>query len=953
MNVRKLWPAVLLAVWGGLLPALEISSGCPIVLPSNPTPPEQYAAEMTARVLSRSLGGKFPVVASAAAPRRTGPAILINPAPGKDACGLEEWTLRVDPAKNIVIGGNRMRGVLYGAYEFLERYAGYRHLALDCEMIPSRRSITVPDDLDLKGRPFFPYRRVSMGIWGETFKHSQFLSHNRQLNDSSAPRWGYCRFTGSPGSCHTFWQYSADFPQGHDEYFSLGADGRRQKPVNGLGPGQMCLSNPEVRTLVAAGIIRHIKADREKTDRETPGAPYYSIYDLSQNDNTDYCRCPGCEALAARYGGQSGAMLDFVNAVAREVGRLYPEVMIQTFAYQYTLPPPKNIKAEPNVMICIANMGTEWSNGGWRESMRSLNHPSNRKALELLEAWAGVSDHLEIWDYGLLYHDSFPSPQVMVRALFDNFKVYRRLGVKHVYYESEVFVRLLEPQNFCDLKNYAYARLSIDPDLDGEALIGEFMTGYFGPAAPPMLALLNELEKRQNAEPGDFGAKPVQMREYLDAGLFLKAEELLTEAEQLAAGHPEILARIGQERYAFDFARLKLEDKLFPRHDFPVSREETIARLKRASRYLCEKYFAPDYYDPMLARDRMIERDATRISLLSDSGAIPDQFKTLTVVADYPWQTMVTGVNDHMTIESDPEAYGGKTARYLGFGEYGDHTKPFEFGIYDQANDKHLGRLEIPRSEVPADEKYHWYTLENVRMTSAKCRMWAHWSWHATPADISGVFNPLEPDRRYDFHFSLKLTGPDYVPGSTSKNSCSIDRIIVTRSPEIKPPPLPKELAGIEVVRDFTWPDFTMPSGGCVLVRDDDAALGKAAQYICASPEYAEKPFAFGAYDNKTGKILASKTLDAAETPQDGKYHWYKLSGVRLTPDVRFFGHWDWKLTPMDLNTAFNPEHPERVCDIYLSAKLEDGAFVKGSGRPGKASIDRVIVVLSKPGKKQ
>ena len=111
-------------------------------------------------------------------------------------------------------------------------------------------------------------------------------------------------------------------------------------------PGQPCLSNPDVLELVKAGIARWID--------EYPRAKYFSV---SQNDNWDYCRCPQCASVDAAEGSPSGSMITFVNKVAAYAKTLNPGVFIHTFAYQYTVTPPKNARPADNVVVQLCSIG--------------------------------------------------------------------------------------------------------------------------------------------------------------------------------------------------------------------------------------------------------------------------------------------------------------------------------------------------------------------------------------------------------------------------------------------------------------------------------------------------------------------------------------------------------------------------------------------------------------------
>src|SRR5205823_2093424 len=60
-----------------------------------------------------------------------------------------------------------------------------------------------------------------------------------------------------------------------------------------------------------------------------------------------------CKALAAKYGGQSGAYIWFVNQVAEAIDTdpATHDMLIDTLAYQFTEAPPKDIAPRKNVRV--------------------------------------------------------------------------------------------------------------------------------------------------------------------------------------------------------------------------------------------------------------------------------------------------------------------------------------------------------------------------------------------------------------------------------------------------------------------------------------------------------------------------------------------------------------------------------------------------------------------------
>ena len=77
---------------------------------------------------------------------------------------------------------------------------------------------------------------------------------------------------------------------------------------------------------------------------------------MSQNDNRNYCTCDKCAASDVREGSPAGTLLRFVNAVADDIAKDYPDVVIDTLAYQYTRPVPKITRPRPNVCVRLCSI---------------------------------------------------------------------------------------------------------------------------------------------------------------------------------------------------------------------------------------------------------------------------------------------------------------------------------------------------------------------------------------------------------------------------------------------------------------------------------------------------------------------------------------------------------------------------------------------------------------------
>lgn len=260
-----------------------------ILLPDQPSPVEQLAAQKLQRYLNE-LSGKD-LVLRKEQDYRNGPGFFIGQTRYARTREVNFKQLGADgfayyPIEaNLIIAGGTGRGVLYGVYGLLE-ISGFRMYTSTAIHIPDAGSISIPKNA-LVVVPAVQYRTTS---YADT-RDPEYTDWHRL---SSRDDWGLF--------VHTFNELVPPDQYGklHPEYYSL-INGNRQ-------PGtQLCLSNREV----LAVLIANLKA--KMTSK--PGATYWSV---SQNDNDQYCRCGPCTQLNAKYGEvPSGSILYFVNQVAQ------------------------------------------------------------------------------------------------------------------------------------------------------------------------------------------------------------------------------------------------------------------------------------------------------------------------------------------------------------------------------------------------------------------------------------------------------------------------------------------------------------------------------------------------------------------------------------------------------------------------------------------------------------
>ncbi len=748
-----------------------------IVVGAAPSEAEQFAAEELAGFLERATGASIPVIPEAG--HGEGPAVYLGwtefaQSQGIDPAelGEEEWMLQVAEGNLLVLGG-RPRGTLYAVYEFLERFAGVRFLDAKTEHVPETSVLKIPGNLDLSGQPAFSRREMMNGRgmpFDARLRINSFANGWREI----AGKYGYSLKYGSPYTTHTHYRFVEDFPEAFADAELFAVDERGNRDPH----KQVCMSHPEVRRLFKEKLREYIRRDREQllaAGRGPDSFPKY--YSLIPNDGSSgKCDCERCMEIAEKHGSYAAVVLDFTNDIAEDIATDHPEIVLATSAYTYYRDIPTGIQPRDNVMVVIAQLGAEFNTVPKRDALRGMLHPFNRDARAEWEAWAAISPLLGVHDYWGPWQQQIAWPYAHVRGTAETMKFYHEQGLRHFFTEATLSDHRY--YNFPDLMYYLGARLTLDPYQPVEPIITEFTDLYYGPAAPVMRELLDYIEQRQEEEPGALATVQPAQRIYFDAEFFLHTDRLLSRAEELAEGDPEILERVLQERVSFDETMLFLWPALASHAGWTMDRQQVAHRLEEGYEQVGTKFGI---------NERMQRANQTRLEYLRNLPDVPEQFAGKNIIdLCGPMLNLVSGgrpVPKGRT--GDPEAATGKAWRITSHvwtqDRPEDHSKPPVFGLSDTVqNPKFLLSRKLTPDEIPNDEKYHWYKIGRMQATPTMY-FFAHHSW-VFDQRLLEAYNSALPDQNfYEVYVSLKLEGPAYVPGSTRENAFSIDRIILVK----------------------------------------------------------------------------------------------------------------------------------------------------------------------------
>lgn len=442
------------------------------------------------------------------------------------------------------ISGTNPRGCIYGVYDILERYGGVGFYSSWCEKVPRLDRLVIPTMSVNMSAPAFEMREP---FWYDVNEHREFAAKlrvngfNHTSNDVPAKVGGDdFRFGGGLGSCHTFNRLCDPnlYFDTHPEYFSL-VKGKRQKDHT-----QLCLTNPDVLEIVTSNVLARIRKD--------PGAKFYGV---SQNDWYNYCECEKCKAIDDEEGSHAGTMVRFVNAVAERVEKEFPNVLIETLAYQYTRKPPKKTKLRPNVVPCLCTIECDFA-----RPIPESPFEQNKSFMKDIVGWAKQTDQLYVWDY-VTQFTHYPHAFANVYALQGNVRFFRDNGVKMLFEQG---AREGYHAGFAELKAWLLAKWMWSPEADMKALLDEFFDGYYGKGAPFVREYFEELHRRQLAVSAD-PKKPLTIfmgaheSPYDDAEFMKWAEDLWQKAEDAVKGEEPFAYNVKMGHFSHLYTMLEVK----------------------------------------------------------------------------------------------------------------------------------------------------------------------------------------------------------------------------------------------------------------------------------------------------------------------------------------------------------------------------------------------------------
>lgn len=373
---------------------------------------------------------------------------------------------------NLLLTGESPRGTLYAVYHFLEKYVGWRFFAAKMryhgqesgKYMQAVERLFAPKRESIEKGHFEEENPVVLfrDMYGHACVDENWCAKNRINGDLWGLRntqdilGGIESFASEGG--HSFFELLPPdkYFDEHPEYFTY---------YNGKWQSgrylQICLTNENVVEEVSKNAIEIL--------RKNPSANYVSV---SQNDGNIFCQCENCKKVEKEI-GRGNLLLHFINKVADNVKKVYPNKIVHTYAYESTLQKDL-IPVRDNVMIQYC---PRYCHG------HTLDEPTckiNVVTLEYLKHFSKICKNLFVYDYRSCESSVFqPLPDLF--RFRENMKIFADYNVKGLY--SETSIHCLNSPCMEELRCYITAKLMWNPYMTEEEFqlhIDEFLQGYYG-----------------------------------------------------------------------------------------------------------------------------------------------------------------------------------------------------------------------------------------------------------------------------------------------------------------------------------------------------------------------------------------------------------------------------------------------------------------------------------------
>jgi hypothetical protein len=429
----------------------------------------------------------------------------------------EEGFVILAQGDRLLLAGNdegSYHGTEYAVAEFLERLGVRWFMPGEYgEVVPNRKTLEVADT-EVRQKPDFKMRNW----WGTMTPDNQRLEYRWKVRNKMNPA---VHFVTMPSDSSFRGSIPPDLLKKEPDLFGMNPDGKRDL-------GMPNLSNPK-----AAVVFADLLKERFRKD------PTLTSSGFAPDDGLP--RDWGPESLKLNLGfpdpvGRAGVPAElsvseewfaFVNRVAREVKKEFPDRVLTTNGYANRNTPPAGTELEKNVWVMFAAI--------WSDTLHAYDNPRSWQTVrqgQMIKRWCELCPNVFMYDYTYIMLASAGTPVPLARKHAHDMPLLKKWGVIGFNDEGR---RVLAEAGIAP--PYLRAKLMWRTDLDAGAVLDDFFTKWYGAAAKPARAFWDALEDAMEKTPM-LGHEDRILPYVYTPELLAELDKDVAEAERLADGEP-------------------------------------------------------------------------------------------------------------------------------------------------------------------------------------------------------------------------------------------------------------------------------------------------------------------------------------------------------------------------------------------------------------------------------
>lgn len=389
--------------------------------------------------------------------------IIVN----EDEIGAQGFQI-VTKGQSIFICGQK-RGVLYGVYSMLNTLIDFETYSDKITYMKKNvKDIPLPK-FNVTEAPDIEYRIPVMGstLNNRTITNRMFMQSKDEI-------------IVAEGNAHNILTYIVPIEEHIDEHAGWFSGDRTQLCYTAHG-------DEEEYALMVNTAVENIQHFLDKS-------PNQSSFAITQMDVQTWCECTTCQGLEDYYGTNAASQIMFINDVTSIVeewlnterdGR---EVDFMFFAYHKSEGAPARrdengnwvaiddkVKVNDNVSVWIALIYEDYT--------QNVDSPSSVNMRNTMESWHACANSYYIWAYNV-YFDNYLIPYDSYGAIQDMVKYFVSHDTRFLWAQGNW--NLHQNTGYDDLKNYLFAKLMWNCNLDVNELISDYFDKVYREAADIM-----------------------------------------------------------------------------------------------------------------------------------------------------------------------------------------------------------------------------------------------------------------------------------------------------------------------------------------------------------------------------------------------------------------------------------------------------------------------------------